>query len=333
VRVGILNVGVIRAPGDTRPLAELYSDALDRVAKVEQLGYDFLFIGEHHFMDSQWNPSPLPLLGSMFARTSIMRLGTNVLLTPLYNPLRLAEDIAVLDNIARGRLDLICGSASITREFETFGVDPTTRFGRVWETMSFLRHSFSEDRVDHKGKYYTFPNVRLTTKPVQQPFPLWFGGFGPKMIARAAKEGYHFFGNRNLEIYLEGLEANGRNVDDFNIGHGGGGSITVVATEAEAAAVRERAEREAAAHNAEYSEQGRDLAFQHNRPVATVPLVGTPDAVIKALAPTFKDSLFTHFQTGLGSHPTSFELFAKEVAPVLRTWGREPVGEVAAGMA
>jgi alkanesulfonate monooxygenase SsuD/methylene tetrahydromethanopterin reductase-like flavin-dependent oxidoreductase (luciferase family) len=324
MRVGILNVGVIRMPGDTRPLADLYSDALDRVAKFEQLGYDFLFIGEHHFMDSQWNPSPLPLLAAMFTRTSVMRLGTNVLLTPLYNPLRLAEDVAVLDNIAKGRLDLICGSASITREFETFGVDPATRFGRVWETMSFLRRSFSEDRVDHEGKYYRFPNVRLTTKPEQQPFPLWFGGFGPKMIARAAREGYHFFGNRNVEIYLEGLRATGRNVDDFNIGHGVG-SLTVVATTAEAAEIRDKAEREAAAHNAEYSAQGRDLAFQYNRPVPTLPLIGTPDSVLESLEPSYKDSVFTHFQTGLGSHAASVELFAKEVAPVLQKWGRQPV--------
>ncbi len=329
MRVGILNVGVSRAPGDTRPLADLYTAALDRVAKVEQLGYDFLFIGEHHFMDNQWNPSPLPLLAAMFTRTSVMRLGTNVLLTPLYNPLRLAEDIAVLDNIATGRLDLICGSASITREFETFGVDPTTRFGRVWETMSFMRRTFSEDRVDHAGKYYTFPNVRLTTKPVQQPFPLWFGGFGPKMIARAARDGYHFFGTRNVEIYLEGLRGAGRNVSDYNIGYGVG-SMTVVATDAEAAEVRERAEREAAAHNAEYSEQGRDLAFQYNRPVPTVPLIGTPDSILRALEPEYRDSVFTHFQTGSGSHPGSLELFAKEVAPVLHQWGREPVATKAA---
>jgi alkanesulfonate monooxygenase SsuD/methylene tetrahydromethanopterin reductase-like flavin-dependent oxidoreductase (luciferase family) len=322
MKVGVLNAGVLRTPGDDRPLEQMYSDCLDRTAAIEQMGYDFMFLGEHHFMDSQWNPSPLPLLAALFARTSVIRLGTNVLLTPFYNPLRLAEDIAVLDNISQGRVELVCGSASITREFETFGIEPETRFGRVWETMDVMRRCFSEDVVDHKGKYYSIPNIRLTTKPVQEPFPLWFGGFGPKMIARAAKEGYHFFGNRNLEIYLDGLQAAGRKPEEFNIGIGVGG-LTLVATADEEAEAREQAERQAAALAAEYNERGRDLAFQFNRPVATVPLVGTPDTVLKELEPQYKDSVFTHFQTGLGRNP---ELFAKEVLPVLQKWGREPVG-------
>jgi alkanesulfonate monooxygenase SsuD/methylene tetrahydromethanopterin reductase-like flavin-dependent oxidoreductase (luciferase family) len=229
----------------------------------------------------------------------------------------------VLDNISNGRMEIVFGSASVTREFETFGVDPASRFGRVWETMSLLRRCFSEDRVDHEGKYYTFPNIRLTTKPVQEPFPLWFGGFGPKMIARAAKEGYHFFGSRNLDVYLDGLKAAGRNVEDFNIGQASL-AITVVATAAEEAEARERAQRAEAARAAEYNERGRDLAFQYisSSQSRQEPVVGTPDTVLKALEPRLKDSIFTHFETGL----TSAELFAKEVVPVLHQWGRDPVG-------
>jgi alkanesulfonate monooxygenase SsuD/methylene tetrahydromethanopterin reductase-like flavin-dependent oxidoreductase (luciferase family) len=324
MKTGIRNAGVIRAAGDTRPVGELYADCLDLVARLEQAGYDFFFLGEHHFMDNQWNPSPQVLLGAMAARTSVMRLGTNVLLTPLHNPLRLAEDLAVLDNISNGRMEIVFGSASITREFETFGIDPATRFGRVWETMSILRRCFSEDRVDHEGKYYRFPNIRLTTKPVQRPFPLWFGGFGPKVIARAAKEGYNFFGNRNLEIYLDGLKKAGRNVEDYNVGMASL-AITVVATPAEEAQARERAERAAAAYQAEYNERGRDLAFEYSRPTTRAPLIGTPDKVLEALEPLLKDSVFTHFETGMGSHPNSADLFAKHVAPVLSKWGRQPV--------
>src|SRR5579871_6712095 len=105
---------VIRAPGDNRPLPEIYADVIERAVWTEELGYDFLVMGEHHFMASQWNPSPLMALAAVASRTSRIRLGTNVLLTPLYNPLRLAEDVAVLDNISNGRVELVCGSASIT---------------------------------------------------------------------------------------------------------------------------------------------------------------------------------------------------------------------------
>jgi alkanesulfonate monooxygenase SsuD/methylene tetrahydromethanopterin reductase-like flavin-dependent oxidoreductase (luciferase family) len=285
------------------------------------MGYDFFLIGEHHFMDNQWNPAPQVLLGAMAARTSVMRLGTNVLLTPLHSPLRLAEDLAVLDNISGGRLEMVFGSASITREFDTFGIDPDSRFGRVWETLEVLRRCFSEDTVDHAGKYFNYPNIRLTTKPVQQPFPLWFGGFGPKMIARAGKEGYHFFGSRNLDIYTEALKAAGRNVEDFNVGQASL-AITVVATEADAEEARQRAARAESARAAEYNERGRDLAFQYSAPTSQQPLVGTPDTILKTLEPRLKDSIFTHFETGL----TSAELFAKEIIPVLHQWGREPVG-------
>ena len=233
MKIGILSQGVSRPAGNTQPLSELYAASIQKAQWLEQMGYDYSLLGEHHFFENQWNPSPLILISAMAQATSVLRLGTNVLLTPFYNPLRLAEDVAVLDNISNGRIELICGSASITREFDTFGIDPDTRFGRVWETMGFLRNAFSKENFDHKGKYYNFPNVSLTTQPVQTPFPLWFGGFGPKMIARAAKEGYHFYGNRNIDIYLDGLKSADRNIDDYNVGMAGG-TITVVASEAEA---------------------------------------------------------------------------------------------------
>src|SRR5919202_1434127 len=115
--VGIRNA-LIRQPGDTRPLEDIYQD---------------------YFVANQWNPSPLIALATVAGRTSRMRLGTSVLLTPFYNPLRLAEDIDQLDVQSHGRVDLVCGSASITAEFESFGVAPPERFGRTFETMGFVR--------------------------------------------------------------------------------------------------------------------------------------------------------------------------------------------------
>ena len=324
MHVGILSQGVIRSSGDTRPLADLYAEAVNRAVWLEELGYDFLLLGEHHFMESQWNPSPLMLLAAMATRTATIRLGTNVLLTPFYNPLRLAEDVAVLDLLSGGRVDLIAGSASITREFETFGIDPGERFGRVWETLGFLRRCFSEERFDHHGRYFTFPNVRLTTQPVQQPFPLWFGGFGPKMLARAGREGYPAFagGNAAWDAYDTGLRAGGHNPDELNRGVGGG-TVVVVAGEQERAAITDHVMEQARARAQEYSEAGRDLAFQYIKPAWVEPVVGTPDQVLAHLEPALKNSRVTHYQTGGGQR--HLELFAREVLPTLHTWGRAPV--------
>src|SRR4051812_45094475 len=97
MQVGQLSSPVTRAAGDTRPLKELYSAAIDNIVKLEQDGFDYFQAGEHHFTENQWNPCPLEILSAAAMRTSTLRLGTNVLLTPLYHPIRLAEEASTID--------------------------------------------------------------------------------------------------------------------------------------------------------------------------------------------------------------------------------------------
>jgi len=336
--VGIRNA-LIRQSGDTRPLEDIFQDYFDRIVLAEQAGYDFIWFGEHHFMANQWNPSPLMALATVAGRTSRMRLGTSVLLTPFYSPLRLAEDVAQLDVMSHGRVDLVCGSASITGEFQTFGVEPTERFGRTFESMAFVRRSFSEDQFDHNGRYYHFPNVRMTTQPVQQPFPIWFGGFGPKMLHRAGAEGYHLqTGSTDPQgpfgEYLDGLREGGYEPDDFNLATYA--RFVVVASQDEVPAARERILAAEQARREEYSPRGRDLAFQfragptdlhltetNEHLVLGIP-VGTPDQVLKELEPRWKASRVSYLETGLGT-PQTIQLIGREILPVLKTWGRAPV--------
>lgn len=155
-------------------------------------GYDFLWVGEHHFAPNQWNPSPLPLLAAIAARTTTLRLGVNVIVAPYHNPLRLAEDIATVDLLSNGRLDVVLDTGSIRDEFDTFAVPPAQRWGRTFETAEILRRCFSEERFDHEGRCFTFPDVRMTTQPVQRPMPLWVASAGPKTIERVARAGFHF---------------------------------------------------------------------------------------------------------------------------------------------
>jgi alkanesulfonate monooxygenase SsuD/methylene tetrahydromethanopterin reductase-like flavin-dependent oxidoreductase (luciferase family) len=164
MHVGTLNFLVRRLSGDYRPLVQLYRDAIDLVVRTEKLGFDFALSGEHHFMPTQWNPSPLMVLAAVAQHTSRIRLGTLVLLTPFYEPVRLSEDLATLDILCNGRLDVAFGSGSIGFEFETFRVDPRERTGRMWETMEIVRRSFAEEEFDHQGKYFKIPHIRQTTK-------------------------------------------------------------------------------------------------------------------------------------------------------------------------
>ena len=113
----IVTCGIRTLPGRGQSLADLYRDHLEEAVLAEELGFDSVWASEHHFSPDAWNPSPFVFLAAVAARTERVRLGTYVLLLPLHNPVRVAEDVAVLDNISRGRVDLAVGVGSARREF------------------------------------------------------------------------------------------------------------------------------------------------------------------------------------------------------------------------
>jgi probable F420-dependent oxidoreductase len=325
-----LQGSVIRRGGDARPLQELYRDLVELAVMAEDVGFDFVWLGEHHFAPNQWNPSPLPVLAAIAARTSTIRLGTNVIVAPYHNPLRLAEDIATVDLLSGGRLDVVVGTGSIRDEFETFDVEPSERWGRTFETLEVLRRSFSEERFDHAGRYFTFPNVRMTTQPVQSPFPLWMASAGPKTIARAGAAGHHFqtpvMGQIKpfWEQYSQAARAAGHDPATRNYHVFTGGMVSERWTAEEAAAY------EAAARDFMSFYQTRETVFagtahdvDTEHPTATA-VTGTPDQVLATLEERIGASALTHLGWSAGP-PPSLRLFAREVLPVVKTWGRTPV--------
>jgi alkanesulfonate monooxygenase SsuD/methylene tetrahydromethanopterin reductase-like flavin-dependent oxidoreductase (luciferase family) len=319
--------GVIRAFGDSRPLVELYRGAARRAIEAEQCGFDFINVGEHHFAPNQWNPASLPLLAYFAARTSSIRIGTNVLVAPYHNPLRVAEDVATVDLLSNGRLDLVVGGGSIAGEFETFGVDPKERWGRMFETLEVVRRCFVEDVFDHQGRYFRFPNIRMTTRPVQQPFPLWVATTGPKTVKRVAREGYHLqvpgFGSASncWNTYADALRERGREPNNFNF------HIMASIVVAERWDDRAAAEMNAGikAFRRFYEERAtvfEGTAHQIDDHPSFQPVAGTPEQVLRHLEPILKNSSVTHLQANIDHRTVS--LFVKEVMPMLRKWGREP---------
>lgn len=337
-----MDVGLVQAirflPSRPERLADTYRNFVEEAVLAEDLGLDFVWTTEHHFAIDGWMPSHLPVLSYIAARTSRLELGTCLFLLPFHNPLRVAEDVATIDLLSNGRFTgFACGSGSDAGEFESYGLDPKERWGRLFEGLHFIREAFARDEYDHHGKYFNFPYVRLTTKPVQKPFPLWVGGFGPKLLERAGREGYHLQGGRDgIQTYLDGLESSGYNEHDFNYqvfypGHVG--------------ATRDRAWDEAQEGVYWYRDfytTGRsitgtkrhvppspsDLREETNPPE----LVGTPDDILRRLEPQLKNSGVTHFGllhrlAGMSTEVSrsSLELYVKEVMPVLKMWGRQPV--------
>jgi len=188
----VVTMGIRQLPTRPQPLQDLYRDHLEEAVLAEEFGFDNVWASEHHFAEDAWNPSPITFLAAVAARTERIRIGIYVLLLPFHNPVRVAEDIAVLDNISLGRVDLPVGVGSAVEEFRTFGIPFNERLGRTFEALRIIERCFVGVEFSHKGKYYEFPNVRMTTSPVQKPGPpIWVASMGEQSAAWTARRGYH----------------------------------------------------------------------------------------------------------------------------------------------
>jgi alkanesulfonate monooxygenase SsuD/methylene tetrahydromethanopterin reductase-like flavin-dependent oxidoreductase (luciferase family) len=119
--------------------------------------------------------------------TRRMRLVTNILVLPLYHPLRLAEDIITLDNLCEGRLTLGVSPGYVSEEFVAYGVPHAERFARSEEILDILERSWRDPVLEYTGRHYTVPPTRIVPRPVQNPIPIWYGVSGPKLLERAAR--------------------------------------------------------------------------------------------------------------------------------------------------
>ena len=161
---------------------------MDRLIPLaESLGFDSFQTTEHHFQNNGWAPSPLTVLAKAAGLTTRMRLVTNILVLPLYDPLRLAEDVLTLDNLCEGRLTLGVSPGYVSEEFTAYGIPHAERFGRAEEILDILEKSWQNETLEHHGPYYTIPEIPLVPRPVQNPIPIWYGVSGPKLLKRAAE--------------------------------------------------------------------------------------------------------------------------------------------------
>jgi probable F420-dependent oxidoreductase len=181
-------------PDDPRSDADVYRDAIERCVAAERYGFDSVWVSEHHFVDDGYMPSLLVLAAAIAQATQRVDVGTAVLLAPLYDPLRLAEDAATVDLISDGRLILGLGAGWRPEEFDVFGIPLAERAARMRETVAILRGAWGPGTFTHTGKVYRYENVSVTPKPAH-PIPIWLGGFAPAAIARAGRIADGFLGS------------------------------------------------------------------------------------------------------------------------------------------
>ncbi len=146
-------------PRDPRPLAALYTEAVEYGVLSEQAGLDSYWTSEHHFLDDSYMSAQLPVLAAVAARTQRIRLGTGVLLAPLFDPLRLAEDAATVDLLSGGRLILGLGIGWRDEEFEGFGIPQRSRATRLEGTIAVLRQAWGDGLVTGDGQAHKFDDL------------------------------------------------------------------------------------------------------------------------------------------------------------------------------
>src|SRR6185437_4385339 len=175
------------------PWQQLYRETLDQAVHAEELGFDSIWLSEHHFTDEGYLPCLPAVLGTLAARTSRVRLGTAVLLAPLHHPLRLAEDLAVVDQLSGGRLDVGIAPGYKPDEFAVLGVPKAERGARTNETVEILRLAWAGERFSYAGKHFTFDDVIVAPPPVQPGGPpIWVGGSSLAAARRASRYGLCF---------------------------------------------------------------------------------------------------------------------------------------------
>ncbi|HEX3088386.1 MAG TPA: LLM class flavin-dependent oxidoreductase [Ilumatobacteraceae bacterium] len=209
--------GVRNHPDAAYALQDVYSDYISDAVLAEEIGFSSTWYGEHHFRECQWTGSPMMLAAAVAARTERIRVGTSVVLLPFHDPIRVAEDAAIADILSNGRFDLGVGPGSQYEEFVTFGKDPAEMNQRSWEMVDWIQRAFTETSMfSHSGRFYDIPDMTFTTKPVQQPLPMWWGGMGPMNLKRAAERGMNLIAPFNAG-YDAALEACGRNPADYQV--------------------------------------------------------------------------------------------------------------------
>jgi alkanesulfonate monooxygenase SsuD/methylene tetrahydromethanopterin reductase-like flavin-dependent oxidoreductase (luciferase family) len=175
------------------PLQEFYENRFKIVEAYDRGGFYCYHVAEHHQTPLGLAASPAVYLSGVAQRTRTLRFGPLVYTLPLYHPLRLTEEICMLDQMSNGRMQVGIGRGISPIETKGYGVDPAERPERYEEIRQVMMQGLTQKAVTFKGKFFSFDNVPMELEPLQKPHPpLWIGTSSPESAARAARNGHNF---------------------------------------------------------------------------------------------------------------------------------------------
>lgn len=323
-----------------RPYPQVLRDTLDQIVVLDQLGFDNVWVTEHHFVDDDYNPSVMTALAAIAVRTERIRIGTFVMLMPFQHAVRIAEDAACIDNWSNGRLELGVGQGYRIEEFSGFAMERKERAARMAEGIEIVEKLWTEDRVTFEGRFTSVKDAHLSPRPVQKPRPpIWIGARAEKAVRRVAERGYNLMitlGPDPVGWYHEELRRHGRDPQDFSIAQ-----IAMVYVAKTAGQAWDETQEHIHYMMSHYSDwlggKAKDAPGDENvwdlksaselrtSKYADAMIIGTPEECAKKIEALAKSRVFTHLV--MVSHfpgmdpkksTESLRLFAKEVAPGLR---------------
>jgi alkanesulfonate monooxygenase SsuD/methylene tetrahydromethanopterin reductase-like flavin-dependent oxidoreductase (luciferase family) len=215
----------MRVPDGGVSPEDLYGAAIAQCAWADGHGFSSVTLTEHHATSDGYLPSPMVMGAAIAAVTSRLELCLSLILLPLHNPLRVAEDLAVLDLISRGRLRLTVGLGYRPEEYEQLGVELRRRPSLMEEGVEALKQAWTGEPFEYRGR-----TVRILPRPAQRPRPtISMGGSSSASARRAARiaDGYQPLAPRLYQVYLDELAALGRPAPESNRGDGAGGYVFV----------------------------------------------------------------------------------------------------------
>jgi alkanesulfonate monooxygenase SsuD/methylene tetrahydromethanopterin reductase-like flavin-dependent oxidoreductase (luciferase family) len=246
-----MKVGVLQFFGwrdRSVPLESVYERALERIEIMDRTGYDAVWLAEHHFSGYSVCPSVHVMAAHIAARTSTLRIGTAVTLAAFYHPLRIAEEVALLDVLTGGRINWGAGRGFDPREFSVFDVPPEESTDRFREAVEIVLAAWSHEKLDFQGRFHHYEGVEVLPKPAQKPHPpTWVAASSEGAIEWAAARGLdilmdphspHAEIGRKLALYHEGLAAAGHPTAGRDIPMGR--LVAVAPSDAEAEAIARR---------------------------------------------------------------------------------------------
>lgn len=336
------------------PEAQAFHELLEQIELTERLGFDEAWFAEHHHSDYGMLASPNLIIASLAHRTTRLRFGNLVNALPLHDPIRLAEECAILDILTGGRLNVGLGRG-VPRDDLKHGLDRDTAQARFEEGIEILERAWTEDTFSYSGSTWTYVDISCRPRPITRPHPpIYYGATSPESPGRVARRGWNLALSRQpLDNCVRAIEAYRAARAEFGNPPGGGSALIV--REIYVADTDEQAWAEAGPQIVRFWQLAVDNHWSHE-PISTddlprftsrfayfrggmtlkdvdewgVSIIGSPETVARKARAMIErarpDSFVGLFAFGGLTHAQvtrSLELFGTKVMPALAT---EPVG-------